>query len=137
MFIWKKEFELGIESIDNQHKKLLEIGNRVNDLLAIHSDDKNYDEIIKVIEDLKDYTIYHFKTEEDLFIKYNYTEYNQHKKEHEGFTQYINSVNYNLVEENQGIFLENLLKKIVNWVFQHIITSDYMYKDYLITLGAK
>ena len=38
MFLWKKEFELGIDSIDEQHKKLLEIGNRINDLLSSHDD---------------------------------------------------------------------------------------------------
>lgn len=80
MFLWKKEFELGISSIDDQHKRLLEIGNRINDLLINHEeDDDNYDEIFMVIEELKDYTIYHFNTEEELFVKYKYPEYNEHK----------------------------------------------------------
>ena len=53
MFLWKKEFELGISSIDDQHKRLLEIGNRINDLLINHEeDDDNYDEIFMVIEEL-------------------------------------------------------------------------------------
>lgn len=70
MFLWKKEFELGISSIDDQHKRLLEIGNRINELLINHEeDDDNYDEIFTVIEELKDYTVYHFNTEEELFIK--------------------------------------------------------------------
>lgn len=138
MFVWKKELELGITSIDNQHKKLLEIGNRINDMLFVHDDgDDDYDEIMKVIEELKDYTVYHFKTEEDLFIKYNYSEFDQHKKEHDGFIEYINSINFNAIDENQILFLKELLKKIVNWVFHHIITTDYMYKDFLIALGSK
>ncbi len=94
MFLWKKEFELGIDSIDEQHKKLLEIGNRINDLLCSHDDgDDNYDEIYTVIEELKDYTVYHFKTEENLFIKYKYPEYSIHKKEHDDFIAYVESVN--------------------------------------------
>ena len=69
MFLWKMEFELGISSIDDQHKRLLEIGNRINELLINHEeDDDNYDEIFTVIEELKDYTVYHFNTEEELFI---------------------------------------------------------------------
>lgn len=68
MFYWKQEFELGIPSIDEQHKRLLDIGNRINELLTNHDDtDDNYDEIHTVIQELKDYTVYHFKTEEDLF----------------------------------------------------------------------
>lgn len=138
MFLWKKEFELGISSIDDQHKRLLEIGNRINDLLINHEeDDDNYDEIFMVIEELKDYTIYHFNTEEELFVKYKYPEYNEHKKEHDDFIAYIESVNLENIDDNQKMFLKELLGKIVQWVFKHIITTDFMYKDYLIKLGMK
>ena len=138
MFIWKKEFELGIASIDNQHKKLFEIGNRINALLSMHVDGSDdYDEILELIEELKDYTVYHFNTEEDLFERYNYPEYGKHKKDHDSFIEYLNSVDFDSVDKNQDVFLSELLKKIVNWVFNHIITTDYMYKDFLIALGAK
>lgn len=138
MFLWKKEFELGISSIDDQHKMLLEIGNRINDLLINHEeDDDNYDEIFTVIEELKDYTVYHFNTEEELFIKYKYPEYDEHKKEHDDFIAYIESVNLENIDDNQKMFLKELLGKIVQWVFKHIITTDFMYKDYLLKLGMK
>ena len=138
MFLWKKEFELGISTIDDQHKKLLEIGNRINDLLISHEDDDdNYDEIFSVVEELKDYTIYHFKTEEDLFIKYKYPEYDLHKVEHDDFSAYIESVDLDSIDENQKQFLKELLGKIVQWVFKHIITTDFMYKDYLLKLGMR
>lgn len=138
MFLWKKEFELGITSIDDQHKRLLEIGNQINSLLINHSDDDdNFDEIHNVIEELKDYTVYHFNTEEVLFVKYKYPEYDQHKKEHDDFIAYIESVNLENVDDNQKMFLKELLGKIVQWVFKHIITTDFMYKDYLLKLGMK
>jgi len=138
MFLWKKEFELGIKSIDDQHKKLLEIGNRINDLLVNHEEgDDNYDQIYDVVQELKDYTVYHFNTEEALFLKYKYPEYNQHKKEHDNFIEYIGSVNLLEIDDNQQQFLKTLLGKIVQWVFNHIITTDFMYKDYLIKLGMK
>ena len=138
MFLWKKEFELEIKSIDDQHKKLLEIGNRINDLLVNHEEgDDNYDQIYDVIQELKDYTVYHFNTEEALFLKYKYPEYNQHKKEHDNFIEYIGSVNLLEIDDNQQQFLKTLLGKIVQWVFNHIITTDFMYKDYLIKLGMK
>jgi hemerythrin len=138
MFEWKESFELGIQSIDNQHKKLLEIGNVINDLLINHDDsDDNYDEIYEVLEALKNYTIYHFENEEALFLKYNYPEYELHKKEHDAFIAYIQSVNLQNVDEDQKQFLKELLSKVVQWVFKHIITTDFLYKDYLIKLGMK
>lgn len=135
MFIWKREFELLIPAIDNQHKRLFEIGNRIDELLVNHAEgDDNYDEIIEVIKSLEDYTIYHFKVEEDLFVKYNYTEYVKHKKEHDGFIEYLHTFDLDSIHENQGEFLNDLLGKIVNWVFNHIITTDYLYKDFLISM---
>ncbi|MBM7563062.1 bacteriohemerythrin [Fusibacter tunisiensis] len=138
MFIWKKEFELGIKSIDEQHKCLLDLGNRINELLVNHDDDDdNYDEIYEVIEELRAYTVYHFNTEEELFLKYNYPEYHAHKKEHDDFVAFLKSVNPEDIDENQKGFLKKLLAQIVQWVFKHIITTDYMYKDYLLRIGMK
>lgn len=137
MFLWKKEFELGINSIDEQHKKLLDIGNRINELLKNHDENDDFDEILTVIEELKDYTVYHFNTEEELFLKYKYTDYEKHKKEHDEFIAYLDSINFQDVDKNQKEFLKDLLTKIVKWVFNHIITTDFMYKDYLIKLGMK
>lgn len=133
MFLWKKEFELGINSIDEQHKKLLDIGNRINDLLIHHEEgDDNFSEIYTVIEELKEYTVYHFDTEEELFVKYKYPDYDKHKKEHDAFIEYIESVDLNHVDGNQKEFLKQLLEKIVQWVFKHIISTDFLYKDHLL-----
>ena len=41
------------------------------------------------------------------------------------------------IDDNQKMFLKELLGKIVQWVFKHIITTDFMYKDYLLKLGMK
>ena len=72
-----------------------------------------------------------------IWFKYKYPEYSVHKKEHDDFIAYIESVNLESIDENQKQFLKELLGKIVQWVFKHIITTDFMYKDYLIRLGMK
>lgn len=138
MFIWKKEFELGIKSIDEQHKKLLEIGNQINELILDYSDSfDNFTDIYNLIEELRNYTVYHFDTEEELLIKYDYSDYENHKKEHDKFIDYLDSIDLNHADKNQKEFLQELLNKIVQWVFRHIITTDFLYKDYLIKLGMK
>lgn len=138
MFEWKKDFELGIETIDNQHKKLLEIGNSISDLLETHDQDSDdYDEIIDVIGELKDYTVYHFQNEEKYFLESKYPDYDKHKKEHDDFIAYISSVDFSKIDENQEKFMKDLLKKVINWVFNHIITTDFLYKDYLLNYGVR
>lgn len=138
MFVWKKEFELGIPSIDEQHKTLLDIGNRISSLLMAHEDgDDNYEDIFNVIEELKAYTIYHFDTEEELFVKYDYPDYDNHKKEHDGFIEYVESVDFGTIDEDQKQFLKELLEKIVKWVFNHILTTDFLYKSHMLNLGLQ
>ncbi|MFV0465442.1 MAG: bacteriohemerythrin [Lachnospiraceae bacterium] len=138
MFIWKSEFELGIKSIDDQHKKLLEIGNKIGDLVEASSDSiDNFDEIMEVLGELKDYTEYHFETEEILFAEYGYEGADDHKIEHDAFVDYLNAVNFDEVDENQKIFLQELLNKIIQWVFKHIISTDFLYKDFLLAKGVK
>ncbi len=138
MFLWKKELELGIPSVDAQHKKLLEIGNRINELILDHRESSDsYDEITDVIRELKDYTIYHFQNEQVLLEKYHYPDYDGHKKEHDDFITYLDGIDINAVEDDQIGFLKALLAKLIKWIFNHIITTDFLYKDYLIRLGAK
>lgn len=135
MFVWKKEFELGIRSIDEQHKELLNIGNRVYHLL--HEEEVDYehlrDDFETLIGELRDYTKYHFRTEEDLFLKYQYTGIVEHIQEHRVFIDYLDEIDIGDSIERSD--LENLLNKLVNWVFNHIITTDYLYKEFLISKG--
>ncbi len=138
MFLWKEELDLGINSIDEQHKKFFEIGNKIDELLMDCEEGKeDYDEIYNVINELKDYTFYHFKTEEDLFIKYNYPDYEQHKMKHNEFKAYIESLDLETIHEDQTEFLKELLGKIIQWIFNHIVTTDSLYKDHFLKLEAK
>lgn len=137
VFTWKNEYELGIRSIDDQHKKMLYIGNQISSLLELNMiTESNYDEILDIIYELKAYTIYHFKTEEELLIKYHYPDYDQHVKEHESFIIYLNSIKLHQCNENYEDFLKELLNSIMKWIYSHIITTDFLYKNYLINHGV-
>lgn len=138
MFEWKEELELGIPSIDNQHKELISIANRIHGMTERNgSTTCSVNEIILVIDELKNYTEYHFQVEEELFIRFNYPEYDQHKKEHDSFRNYITTFQVNTAAENHQDKINELLVSVVKWIMNHIISSDYWYKDYLIGLGMK
>lgn len=138
MFVWKKEFELGIPSIDAQHKELFEVANKIHVLLKEEDFGQDYfDEIMDIIDELRDYTREHFKAEEFLFEKYNYPDSEEHSKEHEAFIAFLSEVDYSEIDHEQKEFLEKLLREIASWIMKHIISSDFMYKDFLIQLGHK
>ena len=67
-----EEYYTGIPMIDEEHAKLFEIANRAYELLTNQFKMDKYDEIADVLEELKDYTKYHFGHEEEYMKSINY-----------------------------------------------------------------
>lgn len=65
MVQWSEEYVIGIEKIDEQHKRLFEIANEAYKLLKDQFLIDKYDRIVAIIKELKDYTKYHFQYEEE------------------------------------------------------------------------
>jgi hemerythrin len=61
---WEDIYSVGIEEFDNDHKKLIELINRLHQAML----DKKAKEVLgEIINELVDYTIYHFNKEEAMF----------------------------------------------------------------------
>ena len=71
MYKMKDEFKTNIEIIDQQHEKLFEITNEAYMLLTNNFKLDKYDEIVGILESLKDYTQFHFETEEKYMESIN------------------------------------------------------------------
>ena len=126
---WKEEYSLGIETIDNQHKKLLGMINALSDLRA--TDDLR-EVSMKVINDMKEYAVYHFKTEEDYFEKFNYEDKDVHKKIHDAFVAKIGDFTDELnktPDEDIIQFTYKLLDYLQDWLIDHIMGTDRKYAD--------
>lgn len=125
MLKWKQEFETGIAQIDEQHKHLFEIGNKAQLLLEDKLD--KYDEIVALIDELKNYTIYHFASEEEYMKSIGYRKYLSHKVEHDDFISKIKAVDLEKVDEGQEEYLKNLIGFVFDWITDHILGRDMGY----------
>lgn len=136
MIQWDKQYELGITAIDDQHKELIKITGKLSDLLtnAIEGDDI-YDEMVMIIEAITDYTVYHFKFEEELFNKFDYEYKESHIAEHNKLIDEIRSLDLRAVDEDQVVYGKKILKFLITWVFKHITGSDFLYKNLFIEKG--
>ena len=67
IFPWDNHFNTGIEVIDNQHRKLVIILNRLATMVAYQSAN---DKLNDILDELIEYTIYHFQTEEAIWHKH-------------------------------------------------------------------
>ena len=124
MIAWKDDFLVGIDEIDEQHKKLFAIANRAYELLNNDLYVDKYDRIVSIIEELKDYTVFHFTFEEEYMMKIKYKKFFTQKIQHESFMKKINEINLNEIDSNQDKSLLELLDFINNWISNHILIMD-------------
>jgi len=128
MLEWKDEYSIGIQLIDVQHQHLFNIGNDAYGLLKNDLSEDKYSKIIQLIEDLRQYTKYHFKCEEDYMMQINYTHYDDQRIEHEEFIKKMYSYNLDKIDQNGDKYIEDLLFFILNWILNHILIKDKQIK---------
>lgn len=124
MLQWKEEYEVGVAEIDEQHQKLIDIANRVYELMRNELALDKYDQIVEILQELKEYTVYHFHFEEGLMQKARYKKRFSHKILHQNFLAQVEAVDLSAVDENQDAYLVQIMDFIANWLIEHIVGED-------------
>ena len=124
MLQWKEEYEVGVAEIDEQHQKLIDIANRVYELMRNELALDKYDQIVEILQELKEYTVYHFHFEEGLMQKARYKKRFSHKILHQEFLAQVEAVDLSAVDENQEAYLIQIMDFIANWLIEHIVGED-------------
>ncbi|NLM09587.1 MAG: hemerythrin family protein [Clostridiaceae bacterium] len=131
MFKWSENYKTGIERIDEQHKKLIEIGAKLEDMLYAGDSLDYYDYILETINELKDYTDYHFNYEEKRMRDSGYPDLEEHRMEHLYFVKRIDKLAMQDIDSQQISVISEALDFLARWLFSHILNSDMKYVDYL------
>jgi hemerythrin-like metal-binding protein len=128
--IWKNSLSVRIPEIDEQHQNLFEIVNYLYDSMI---NGRSNDTLSRVLQELVDYSRYHFQTEEDIMERYRYPQAQRHIKEHEYFIVRVQAYvdNYNKGNAVLSIDVVNFIKK---WIMYHVERSDQGYSIHLIDL---
>lgn len=124
MYEMKDEFLTGIEVIDNQHRRLFEIADKIYMLLKDDFAIDKYDRIVAFIEELKEYTVYHFKTEEEYMESISYKRMFTQKIDHNNFVKKLDEIDLKEIDENQDESIINLLEFVNGWLISHILEKD-------------
>lgn len=131
MFEWKNEYSLGIPAIDIQHKELLRIGMKLYELMSNKETRKadKYDDIMDIIHELKEYTVYHFDYEENLFDDADYEHTVEHIKQHNSFIDKVTEIEESDIDTFQNMISMELIAFIATWIEKHILESDVNYVE--------
>lgn len=124
---WTDTLATGIESIDDQHKRLLQIVNELHDAM---SEGKGRDVIGKVLRELLSYTDYHFANEERAFDAYGYPAAAQHKKQHADLIKRLGE-HFEKLQRGELSLTVSALEFLSNWVSGHIMVEDMKYVPFL------
>ena len=130
MLTWNDNCSIGMDLIDAQHKHLFEIGNQAYAVFKKGIETDKYDDIIIIVEQLRNYTKHHFKCEEEYMLKINYTGYEEQKKEHNDFIKELDKINLHNIDKNQQEYIEDLLGFIFSWILEHILEKDKQIMHY-------
>lgn len=124
---WKDSFSVGVVSIDDQHKKLVEMINQLYQEFYKGITDKFLSELIT---ELEKYTVYHFSYEEKLMKLHNYKDFKEHKAEHEKFIEEIKAYKEKILKDNKTAVID-FATFLKNWLLKHIMGTDKKYKPLL------
>ena len=125
---WDGSLSVGIETIDEDHKKLIEIINSVGG-----DDVKTRGQLADIINELLDYTRYHFNREEEMMAAKGYTNLSQHKGEHGTFIGKLLELAIMVETEDLKKTREEASTFLLTWLTAHIRKSDF---DYIPTLKS-
>lgn len=131
LFIWNDSYKTGINTIDTQHKKLVDLINELHDAMTKGQGNQVMG---KIVNELVNYTVTHFSTEERLMKQAGYADFDAHKKIHDDFTAKVRELQKDLAggKKMMSLQVSNFLK---DWLSGHIMGTDQKYAPVLKAKG--
>lgn len=132
--IWKDEYSVGIEAIDDDHKKLLNLINQFQTAVHYRTEPEFEDEAFAAV---LDYTKTHFQREEQLMSEHGYPKFEAHQQEHRKMIAQVEASLAQYKGEQRHVALKRLLAFLKNWLINHINGTDQAYSGFLRDKGVR
>ena len=133
-FAFTSKYMTGITLIDDEHRRLFEIIKETNDLIHEEFLHDKYDEIVRLITELRDYTEFHFSDEEALMTRIQYPGLDAQKRAHSAFIERLVEIDLNDLDEmddHQQEYLLDLIRFLLDWLTNHILACDRKIGEYM------
>jgi len=123
IFPWSDHFNTGLQLIDEQHQRLVSLLNQLATSIAYSV---SAEELNKIFDELTDYTLYHFKAEEDIWEQYlpddplETTHHAVHQKFIETVLQFKQEQSHRPTTE----LAKEALSFLAKWLASHIVETD-------------
>jgi hemerythrin len=129
---WSEQLSVGVLEMDVQHKRLIELINRLYDAM---SRGEGGSVLKTIVNELVTYTKVHFGAEERLMASRQYPQLSAHRQLHERFTAQVVEMNEKIVAGKMltAVSVGNFLR---DWLVTHIQSEDKKYGRHLCPVAS-
>ena len=120
---WHPGYSVFVKELDDHHKELI---NLLNELYDAYLQNSHKEKVGDIISRLFDYTTIHFAAEESYFVKFEYEQTSQHKKEHQQFLDKIKTFQADY-SKNSTVLTLQIINFLHEWIHHHIMNTDRNY----------
>lgn len=133
MLEWHERYEVGVESIDNTHREIFRVLNRLHKMLRMGGNTQWA--AAEAIKYLRTYVIKHFEDEEAYMRSIDFRDYEMHKAIHDGMRDRIVPRLYSRMESGSysADTIDQFLTVCEKWLSKHILGHDRELLKYLQT----
>jgi hemerythrin len=130
---WRESYETGVEQMDAQHKKLIQL---VNQLYSILRQKDGLDVLDTILQEMSDYAEQHLRDEEALLQQYDYPELNRQKLSHQEYYETMHEL-FAEMEVDKYEAAQKIYRFLRKWWIDHIVGEDKEYGQYLREKGIR
>lgn len=124
---WKDAWSVGVPSLDEQHKNLISLVNKLNDAMK---SGRGKDVLGDILAKLVNYTKTHFAAEEQLMRMHSYPDLASHQVEHQKLTATALNLQKEFAAGTVSLSVE-VMQFLSDWLEKHILGSDKKYAPFL------
>jgi hemerythrin len=132
--VWSDDLSVGVEEIDEQHKLLIAVINRLFDEAIINRSDSRV--LCEILNELVEHTMIHFAVEESLFRIFEYPDSENHSRHHQDLKDQIMELQEK-VRTSEIKLDSDFLVILKKWIQNHIVNGDRQYGAFLLQNGVK
>lgn len=118
--IWDNTLSVDVNEIDDDHRKLVELFNMLNQSVM---EGAKAAYIEAVLDELISLTVWHFRHEERLMLKYGYEGIDAHKAEHQQLIESARDLQNKLLQQGR-VIREKEIEFLEHWLTGHILGAD-------------
>lgn len=130
---WLDDYATGIARIDQDHQRLVELINRVEDAIRNRYSSAA---VAAIFEELEEYASEHFGREERLMADSGYDGLDAHIASHRLFVGQLETLEAAIVASGDEVALDGLFEFLSTWLVSHILREDKAYVPALAALAG-